>query len=525
MGTITGQLDTNAGTGTVQLTHVSFPDATIEVGEIGELSIEFDMRDVQNDAHGVFFAPSEFKVSFFDFIDDGTSDGDSLFRLIDGLTLSDVITVTLDFTSDGGYSWNEDFEATKKDCSYKRAERSVEIESKIQVDSDDTIGDVFNANLSDVYTLNSQEGNTRNCSPVNLFIENTMGRAVSYKNYINSSTTFGRFDQDNLPADGDFIPLIIGGGDYDDDGDGNMEDGYITSEGRVSEIDATTILFRLGALDGALIGSMMGYNFFVDRLDTDDAITLTEDDTEELEIKFGSKAYQSIEVMANCDMRSGNADNQWGRWFGVGYGIGDDDGLNSRARQSLALYFYMLEARIGMWSDADLDFDAIDGRILANSSNNVRGKFDEGDRLIYLDDNTAPELVKGDVIAFNTRTEFETENYLIADSGSDWIYLNRPLRVDLPTNTTVYYYSRNDSRGVFQFSAIGGKDSYKNAYGADGENRIELTIYDIDILDPYQSVFLDSSFPDAIAQNYYRASELTYDLMTDNIEMKAYQIG
>jgi hypothetical protein len=107
----------------------------------------------------------------------------------------------------------------------------------------------------------------------------------------------------------------------------------------------------------------------------------------------------------------------------------------------------------------------------------------------------------------------------VKSQTSTTIILNTPISFDIPAGTNLDFI-----RPLF-FNAIAsdGVDAYAQAFAKD-VRRVQITVWGIDTVEPWEPFTLDSSFP-SIVQGTYRPSSLDYDLENDKVTIKGYKIA
>lgn len=495
--------ETRGGSGTVTISHSSLPNPsseTMRLSDIGKIKVEFDMEEeVDKNASSLYFIPQKFIFKAFD----GLSGGSSLFQLIDDNLLStDEIDVTLDFTTDAGYSWSDDTTFTKNDIKYNRWNREVEFNTFHALEPFTTlISDVFFTYQGDVYTFNEGSGSgTRDCMAASEFIENVLTSIDSSSTIINTSNIFS----DNPFVSGNDTWVVF-----------KDHDGSVFKQ----TDNALNALYRLAAVDGSVVGKAMGYNFFSNRLDNSDKITIQESDVvggkDGITINPGLQNYRALSMWATSVLGTTGVLN-WGSHY---FKFGDSDGLNSDASKELHGLFLMLELQPASWNGTSFDDDGY--ATFNDTGADVSEDVVEGSYIVPV--NANPSLSNGDHIWFSDKREL----YEVDNADADRIILKTPMRRDLSAQ-----FSTGGNKGVFEEIgatrenlAFGATNSYVSAYGADGTRRIELELFDIDLLNPYQTFTCGTSFPSVLQGLSFRPSNIEYDLVADRIKIEAYQIA
>lgn len=492
-----------AGSGTISISHGSLTNSgseTMEVSDIGTLSLEFDLEEDSDSASSVYITPEKFTFKAFD----GLSGGTSLFDRIDtDLSSTDEMQVSLSFTTDGGRSWTDsEYLVTKNQMEYDRTMREVTFEAYLDLTKfTTTISSVFTSHSADVYTFDDGDGaTTRDCMPTREFLDNAMFELFGATGNIVQTHSF----EDNPLVDGNDTWVVFK--DHD--------------AGPFDQVDlAVDAVMRIAACDGSVIGSILGYNFIVNRLNTNSTVTLTEDDVldESLTIRPGLQNYRAL----SCWWWSFYPTDNVLDWSSHGFAYGSGDNLNEDANKELHVSFFMLELQPASWNSTSTQFDDNASDPQQDTTTDISEDAQEGQD--YLEVDSDPGLTDGDHIwVIDKRQLYEFDSY-----SSNTVFLKSPLRRDIDAN-----FSDGTAKSIFEeigtaHNGVAERalECYKKAYGADGSRLIEFTILDIDTLAPYQTVGFDSSWPDLLQGQTYRPSMLEYDLKNDIIKVKAYQIG
>lgn len=402
MGTITSySFDTRAGSGTISISHSSLSGGqNFEVSSIGSVEADFDLEDQSDVADNIYFKLGEFKFAAFDKM----SDGNSLFEELDTLSATDEVDLSFDFTTNGSRSIADQYIFTIEDMEYKREKRETSIEGAVQITDGLRIGiDTFFSNeigSSEDETFNSG-ASSWTCIDARTFINNALPLFNSSNTSKNLSNDFG--------DDGTAVPNAY----------------VVVNDAQASGTNVDELLFEMAAAEGAKVGSIMGYNFYASRNNTDIIVNLSEDDVKELKIMPGLDVYNSISVTFE-----GTSQN-YSTWISS-----NSQTYNTEAEKTLDVTFENNAMAWAEWNSTSGEYDDVGG-----------------------------------------------------DTGPP--------------------------SGTF---------NYASAYGANKARRIELTIFGIDTLKPYEPLSLGSSFPSLVQGQAFHPSKLTYDFNNDIIEVEAYKI-
>lgn len=491
MGTITdNNVKTRAGSGSISISHASLPSDSMDVSDIGEVSIEFDVEQQANAADSIFFTPSNFKFSAFDKMVSRAS----LFEAIDdNLTSTDTIEVEFSFTTDGGWSWTDNtIELTKDNIEYKEERREVTFDCVYNKSITSSLSDIFVA--LDTYNFRLSNDTNKDCVTCKDYIEYVLG-LLSSGTVTHSSNNFS-----SDPFSGNDTWVLF------EDHDGNVYE---------QEKDPLRILYRLAAVDGSIISVMMGESFFVSRLDTSNNVTLSEDDADVVQINPGLENYRSVSAWFYSILGTDNM-SSWSSPY-VMY-----DSLNNDAIKDLNISFYMLELQPAEWDSTNTWFS--DDGFVFESDTGADLSNDISEGTFVFEVSADPSLSEDNYFSFSDKREL----YLVDGSTASTLSVKTPIRRDVNAefstggNKSIRQIVNTSNRGSMAQNAT---ECYAKAYGADGIRKIKINILDIDSLKPYQTFSLDSSFRSLLRNQTYRPSKLTYNIKTDKISVEAYQIG
>lgn len=494
MATITStSCSVRSGSGTVSLTHSSFPSTSCEVSDLSSIKLSFDEEDEDSKASQVYLNIGEIKVSIFDKLGNGSS----LFNAIDAVTSTDNITLSFSFTTTASRSWTEEYVFTPQDVEYSWERREITITAQPDDSFTDTIRDIFTNNPGDVETVvNYSSGNTtEDCMPASEYIDNTLSLFNSGNTNINNSNHY------------------INNGQTD-----TVESYLIVDYIATAATDlARNTLLNLAVVEGSVVGSVMGYNFFTARLDQTQKATISQDDVDFLTPKIGLKSYLTIRGVFDIGVES---------WWAVGELSGDGDGLNDDALKRLDYYFKDKYIDISTWDAANTRYDQGAGNKSAGTlaDVDVNGEHFRGELDITVASGAgSATITAGDYIWFEVDTNNFRRNvfYTVEAASGTQLSLNTPIIDDLSDGSRIIVIADNTINELTET----GVAAYAKAYGADGANRIDIEVFGVDTIKPYECFELDSSFDVPLANKIYRASEAEYMFNEDRIKIKAYQIA
>jgi len=487
----------------------------MDISEIGKLSIKYNLEDFQseNKQDSVFFAPSSFTITSFETL----SNGSSLFEELDAIPVNEDIKLRLNFTTDSGFSWTDFFSFDLRDVSYDTIKRTVEVEARSEVETTLSIRDIMNnypigtpsSENETIYTTIGNRNESYDCLATLDFIRLAL-QASTNTGYdiINRSYKF-----DLTPrVDGQKSWVVTADLTYEDSDNG---DGQVT--------DASSMLYRLASLDGAVVGALMGRAYFVNRLDRTNEVTLTLDDVTDVSVQPTMKNYFMVRMVAELIPDAGET-YPLPTWNSDYARLGNSDGLNTNGIKSLSVYFNLLGLHHPYWSTSNDRFQ-IDthGSNITQYPFTQYGTASEGSRVIYKDlgviETGWENLSSGDVVELITGSYNVFHTVESVDPNTGKLVLADELQTDLSNVSEVWLYTSEESD-----IAEHAVDSYSASRGAEGNRKAKMTILDIDRLLPDQSLYLDSSFPNALSQKAFRPRSIEYDIMTDKIEVEVYEI-
>jgi len=508
MGTVTADINTRAGSGIISMKHGDLPDGvSFDVSEISEVEISFDLEEDSNESSNVYFSPSEFEFTCFDEMGDGSS----LFLTLDGILSTESINVILDFTTDGGHSITDKFEFQTSDVEYNRSRRSVTIKSSAVIKHSNNVQEIFSTYSGDIAPQDTDDFDASIMKAYD-FVKNYFDLVEPSTVYVDDS-----YSLLNLTAENDL-----------------QESWVILNRNR----RASTVVYKLATLEGAMVGSIFGYSFFVNRLSTNESIQLSEDDVEELDINIGLNSYYEISLsfVERTDPATLPASD--GVLNTMAYFItSDNSNLNPDGTKRLSVFF---EANNTITRAVYATFDNQFNRTVYDEWSEITDPVAEGSDVIPVSDTSVFSV--GDLIHIRDITSSgyqrdarEIYKVTYISSNNNEIFIDRPLvksyeetawyqqggtTISSPPTVRIFSPPMLDPEILEK-----GVNCYKKAYGADGANTANLTVFDLDRIKPYQAIELGSSFPEAVRNQYYRPSNIVYDLMADKVELEVYAIS
>lgn len=501
---------TRAGSGSITIdpnNDTALPSDTCTVSDLSSIKGDYDVENDDEEASAVYLSLGEMTVKVFDRLSDTNP---SLFDEIDKITSTTDIPIELNFTLNSGRSFTELYYFKPSSVEYDRIRREVSIEAQPQLTSDPSVASIFTNNASDVYQIyfygsdsdtSDQTVVTEDCMPISKFIDHASDVLNAGNTNIVDSPIFGNIGQ----TDGEtsYVILDRGGG------------------GRSSN----TQLFRYAASEGAIVGSFLGYNFYTSRLDTTAKASISQSDVEDLNASIGLNSYLTIKNVARLGI------SQPIGYYSFATLIGDTDGLSDDASKRLDVGFRLEVTEQAQWDATNTRYqgflDSPSGATTTEATTNEENA--KGTLQINVSSGSGDTISAGDIITFGPPSDFSDKlrSTYVADSSvaSGRFTIKTPLKESISSGVRVWKYNdvSVDTQSTNEI-AQQGVDSYAKAYAATGERRIELTIFGLDTLKPYEVIEFDSSFDSPLNGAVYRPSTIEYNFVTDKIKVEAYQI-
>ena len=505
MGSITtGSFDLRSGSASISIEHPDLPTTTVRCEDIGTISAEFDQNEEEAKGN-VLFSLGTFTCTFFDEL----GSGNSFFDALDALLSTDEVTITLSFTDNSGNSSTSPFTFTKNDIEYRYLQRKVRIEANFRYDPDTQISSVLGANCSDVVLIGGyEEGNEPSAPlcgltpssgeihalPTDVFID----YMISQMNTSNSNVNDTELWMNN--SDPKYYVL--------------SSDGSTTSN--IATDRAVDVLYRMAVADGAIMGSFLGYNFFVPRTDSTSAVSISESDVESISI---TPTYEDYYIIRHSyltelppSLRSGVSE---GFLIYDSY-IGTDDGLNDNADKITNIYFQTRSITPATFDGTDYNNVSRD---LFTVQYTVDGDVEGGSRVIEFTTDTSSTFSAGDWIFPSTAYD---RTYEIESVDTTTVTLKEPLRDDIRDGDLMRaFVGMNSKEETFAPKTL---ESYARAFNAKGTRNISFTVLGTDTVKPYQAITFDTTFNDRVKNKTFRPYKIEYDLRADKINIEAYQI-
>ena len=233
-GNVTRQFGTFSSQ--ISMTHTSDVTTTMKLANMPKISQDFDVQDDVNDLSELRVNISEVSITIFDEL----GNGNSLFTYINALSLSDTIQIQVTTPSGTDY-----FIATKSSCEYDWQARKVSIKAQAALRYD---VQVTNYDISSYETsgeTNADDGLIVSTDVITAFLE-AQGSSPTLK-ILGHFSSVTKSNITSIPTPTTTRYLIF---------DSQYVNTY--AEGQ-------DVVLKLSIVEGAVVGAMMGYSFYVRR--------------------------------------------------------------------------------------------------------------------------------------------------------------------------------------------------------------------------------------------------------------------
>jgi hypothetical protein len=220
----------------ISMTHTSDVTTTMKMGKMPTISQDFDVQEEVSDITEFRTNLSEVSLEVFDEL----GNGDSFFTYIEALGLGDTIQVQVTTPSGTDY-----FITTKASCEYDWFSRKISIKAQAALRYD---VEVTNYDISSYETsgeTNADDGLIVSTDVITAFLE-AQGSAPTIK-ILGHFSSVTKSDITSIPSPTTTRYLIF---------DSQYVDTY--AEGQ-------DVVLKLSIVEGAVVGAMMGYSFYVRR--------------------------------------------------------------------------------------------------------------------------------------------------------------------------------------------------------------------------------------------------------------------
>jgi hypothetical protein len=234
----TGSVTRQFGTFSAQMsmTHTSDVTTTMKLANMPKISQDFDVQDEVNDLSELRVNIAEVSITIFDEL----GNGNSLFTYIDALGLSDTIQIQVTTPSGTDY-----FIATKSSCEYDWQARKVSIKAQAALRYDVQVTNYDTSSYETSGETNADDGLIVSSDVIRAFLE-AQGSSPTIK-ILGHFSSVTKSDISTIPAPTSIRYIIF---------DGQYVDTY--AEGQ-------DVTLKLSIVEGAVVGAMMGYSFYVRR--------------------------------------------------------------------------------------------------------------------------------------------------------------------------------------------------------------------------------------------------------------------
>ena len=233
-GNVTRQFGTFSSQ--ISMTHTSDVTTTMKLANMPKISQDFDVQDDVNDLSEFRVNISEISITIFDEL----GNGNSLFTYIDALGLSDTIQIQVTTPSGTDY-----FIATKSSCEYDWQARKVSIKAQAALRYDVQVTNYDTSSYETSGETNADDGLIVSTDVITAFLE-AQGSSPTVK-ILGHFSSVTKSDISTIPAPTTIRYLIF---------DSQYVNTY--AEGQ-------DVVLKLSIVEGAVLGAMMGYAFYVRR--------------------------------------------------------------------------------------------------------------------------------------------------------------------------------------------------------------------------------------------------------------------
>lgn len=234
----TGNVTRQFGTFSAQMSMSASSNVTttMKLGNMPKISQDFDVQDEVNDLSEFRVNISEVSITIFDEL----GNGNSLFTYIDALGLSDTIQIQVTTPSGTDY-----FIATKSSCEYDWQARKVSIKAQAALRYDVQVTNYDTSSYETSGETNADDGLIVSSDVIRAFLE-AQGSSPTIK-ILGHFSSVTKSNISTIPAPTSIRYIIF---------DGQYVDTY--AEGQ-------DVTLKLSIVEGAVVGAMMGYSFYVRR--------------------------------------------------------------------------------------------------------------------------------------------------------------------------------------------------------------------------------------------------------------------
>ena len=234
----TGNVTRQFGTFSAQMSMSASSNVTttMKLGNMPKISQDFDVQDEVNDLSEFRVNISEVSITIFDEL----GNGNSLFTYIDALGLSDTIQIQVTTPSGTDY-----FIATKSSCEYDWQARKISIKAQAALRYDVQVTNYDTSSYETSGETNADDGLIVSSDVIRAFLE-AQGSSPTIK-ILGHFSSVTKSNISTIPAPTSIRYIVF---------DGQYVDTY--AEGQ-------DVTLKLSIVEGAVVGAMMGYSFYVRR--------------------------------------------------------------------------------------------------------------------------------------------------------------------------------------------------------------------------------------------------------------------
>lgn len=234
----TGNVTRQFGTFSAQIsmTHTSDVTTTMKLANMPKISQDFDVQEEVNDLSELRINIAEVSITIFDEL----GNGNSLFTYIDALGLSDTIQIQVTTPTGTDY-----FIATKSSCEYDWFARKISIKAQAALRYDVQVTNYDTSSYETSGETNADDGLIVSSDVIRSFLE-AQGSSPTVK-ILGHFSSVTKSNITSIPIDPPPRYIIF---------DGQYVDTY--AEGQ-------DVVLKLSIVEGAVVGAMMGYAFYVRR--------------------------------------------------------------------------------------------------------------------------------------------------------------------------------------------------------------------------------------------------------------------
>lgn len=263
----------------IQMGSGSVVNRDMSVANLPVITQDFDIQEESEDIN-------EFKVNLSDItikIFDGLSEGESLFSYIEALSNSDTIRIKV-ITTIGNFTGTDVFISSKSACKYDWRSRTVEITGTAALRRDVLVTG---------YSISSKTSSDGWVAPKDLITQFLLTQGISPT--IKIIGHFFDYDVTNLNGQPQDNPKYL----------------VLPSTSVDTYNEAQLKFLRLSVIEAAVIGTMMGYAFYVRRNYVEDVsdnyAQISADDLENFGIEFNARNVRNVDYDFNFTDQTGTA--------------------------------------------------------------------------------------------------------------------------------------------------------------------------------------------------------------------------